>query len=175
MSKLGQCVGKTACADIVNAQYWISVTQCPACIDHFLATPLHLRIGALYRIEVERFAVGAGSHRRGRAAAEPDAHARAADLQQQRAWRQHFLVRVRSRDIAKSAGDHDRLVVSPDNLTVMLLVGAEIAGEVDAPEFVVERSTTERPVDHDLQGRRDTRRLSVIIFPGPEMAGNLQV
>ncbi len=77
-------VRQTARADVVNAQDRVLLAKLPAGVDHFLRAPLDFRVAALHRIEVEFGGIGAGRHRAGRAAAHADAHARAADLDQQR-------------------------------------------------------------------------------------------
>ena len=154
-------VRQTARADVVNAQDRVLVAELPARVDHFLRATLDFRIAALHRVEVEFGGVGAGRHRAGRAAAHADAHARAADLDQQRAFRQIVLVRVLIRDVADAAGDHDRLVIAAHETRDVLLVGAEIAAQVRPAEFVVERGAAERAVDHDLQRRRDAVRTAI--------------
>jgi hypothetical protein len=90
-------------------------------------------------------------HRACCAAAHADAHARPADLDQQRARRQVHLVRVLIGDIADAARDHDRLVIAAHAPRDVLLVSAEIAAEVRPAEFVVECRRADRAVDHDLQ------------------------
>ncbi len=67
------------------------VAHLPAAVDHFLRAALHLRIAALHRIEIEILGIAAGIHAGCRAAAQADQHARAAQLDQQRADRQFVL------------------------------------------------------------------------------------
>ncbi|AJX21855.1 hypothetical protein BG17_3587 [Burkholderia pseudomallei MSHR491] len=158
---LGERIGQTARADVVNAENRVVLAELPAAVDHFLRAPLDFRVAALDRIEVELGGVRAGGHRARRAAAHADAHARAADLDEQRAGRHVVLVRVRVRDVADAARDHDRLVIAAHLAADVLLVHAEVAAQVRAPEFVVERGAAERAVDHDRQRRRDPVRAAV--------------
>jgi hypothetical protein len=115
-------VRQTARAHVVNAQNRVLLAELPARVDDFLRTALDFRIAALNRVEVEFGGVGAGRHRAGGAAAHADAHTRAADLDQQRAFRQIVLVRVLIGDIADAAGDHDRLVIAAHQTRDVLLV-----------------------------------------------------
>ncbi len=161
-----QRVRDAAGADIVQRQDRVAVTGCrtiarrcselPATIDDLLRTPLHFRVAALYRGEVEILGVAAGAHRTGGAAAETDQHARAAELDEQRSrWQRARLERLRGGDVADAAGDHDRFVVPAQQRHVRsageLFVAAEEAGEVRAAEFVVERRGADRALEHDRQ------------------------
>ncbi len=146
---LGQRVGQASRAHVMDRANRIGVAELPAAVDDFLRAALDLRIAALHRIEIEVCRVGAGCHRRCRAAAEADEHAGAADLHDQCAVRQRVLVRIARDDVADAAGDHDRLVISAHFTRNLLLEGAEIAEQIGAPEFVVERRGADRPVEHD--------------------------
>ena len=80
-------------------------------------------------------------------------------------------MRLRGVDHTQTPGDHDRLVVAALLLLQIrlpraavgngLLVFAEIAEQIRAAKFVVERRTTERPLDHDLQRAGDVTGLAV--------------
>jgi hypothetical protein len=88
-------------------------THLPAAVDDFLRAPLNLGVAALHRSEIEVGVVAAGGHRTGGAATEADQHARATELDQQRAGRQRAgLERLAGGDVADAAGEHDRLVVT---------------------------------------------------------------
>ena len=150
MRKLRQGVGKATRADIVNTQYGIGISHGPAGVDHFLTPAFHLGVGSLHGIEVQRLRIGARCHRGCGTATQADTHPRPANLHQQCAGRKRLLVRVCRRDIAEAACDHDRLVVSAHDPTVGLLVTTEISGEIDSPEFVVERRSAEWTIDHNL-------------------------
>ena len=75
----------------------VAVAQLPAAVDDFLRAPLHLRVAALHRGEVEVRRVAPGRHRRRRAAAQADEHARAAQLTISRRRREARLVRRAAR------------------------------------------------------------------------------
>ncbi|SPU80533.1 Uncharacterised protein [Burkholderia multivorans] len=145
----------------MDAEDRVFRAELPAAVDHFLRAPLDFRIAALDRVEVEFGRVRAGRHRARGAAAHSDPHAGAADLDQQRTGRHVVLVRVLIGDVAEAARDHDRLVIAAHGAADVLFVHAEIAAEVRAAEFVVERGAAERAVDHDLQRRRDAVRTAV--------------
>ena len=56
--------------------------------------------------------------------------------------------------------NHDGLVITVNGTRYVLFVATEVTREVRATEFIVEGCATERAINHDLQGRRDTLRLS---------------
>ena len=147
----------------------------PAPVDHLLRAPLNLRVAALDRVEVEIRGVRAGRHRRSRPATHTDEHARAAQLDQQRAGRDVGLVRVLRLDVAEASGQHDGLVVAAHDAGRRLLERAEVAREVRPAEFVVERGCADRPVDHDGQRRRDPLRLRLRAFPRAHESRDSQV
>ena len=83
------------------------------------------------------------------------------------------FVRVRCRDIADAAGDHDRLVIAAHLARDRLLERAEIAAQIGTAEFVVECGAADRTIDHDLQcatrcarGRRSCRVPTAARRPG---------
>jgi hypothetical protein len=148
----------TSCTDKIG----LFGAQLPAAVDDFLRAALDFRVAALHRGEIEVFGIGTGRHRRSGAAAEADQHAGAAELDEQRADREGFILeRLLGLDAAQAAGDHDRLVVAAHRAGDVLLVGAEIAGQVRAAEFVVERSGADRAFEHDVERRGDARRAAV--------------
>jgi hypothetical protein len=63
-------------------------------VDDLLRAALDLGVAALHAVEVQRRGVAARGHRAGGAAAHADAHARAAQLHQQRAGAKGELVRL---------------------------------------------------------------------------------
>ena len=155
MRQLRQRVGKSAGANIVNRQNRIVHAELPATIDDFLRAPFHFRIGPLHRIEIQRFLIRTGVHARCGAAAEADQQARPAELNEQRAATEFFLFRMVGVDLADATGDHDRLVVTAHLAIESLFETAKITGEIRPAEFVVERCSADRAVDHNLQRRRD--------------------
>ena len=132
---------------------------------------LDLRVTALHRIKIKLGRVGASGHRTRRAATHANAHARAAQLNQQAAGRKRHLVRLRGVNHAQPAGNHDRLVVAALRLmlwpaiaqTVVqrLLILPEIPQQIRPPKFIVERRPAQRPLQHDLQGAGDVSRLAI--------------
>src|SRR5690606_10665102 len=120
-----------------------------------------------------------GGHGRSRAAAQTDQHGRAAEHDQLGTDRDFGFLDVIRADVAQTAGNHDRLVVTTDfratGRLYGLLEGAEVTGQRGTTEFVVERGAAKRAVDHDLQRRDDATRLAVVFFPGLFEAGNAQV
>src|SRR5206468_4019759 len=155
IDQLGERVRDAAGADVVDREDRVRITQGPAMVDDLLRATLDLRVAALHRIEVERGRIRAGRHRARRAAAHADAHARPAELDQQGAGGELDLVRLRGRDAAQAAGNHDRLVIAAPLPGHVLLVDAEVAGEIGPAEFVVEGRAADGAVDHDLQRARD--------------------
>ncbi len=95
--------------------------------------------------------VAAGGQTRRRAAAQADAHARAAKLHQQRACGKCLFVRHAGIDGAQATGEHDGLVITPDLAVHRLFEHAEVPGKIGTAELVVERRAAQRPVEHDLQ------------------------
>src|SRR5690606_778783 len=115
-------------------------------------------------------------------AAQADAHARPAELDQQAARRQRVLADMAGVDRADSAGDHDRLVISAPRAVDVLFVAAEVAEQVRPAELVVEGGAADRAVDHDVERRCDMSGTSIrpgrfasVDFPGLFEARNAQV
>ena len=78
-------------------------------------------------------------------------------------------------NITQTAGNHNRFVVAVNRAVFLRFKGAEIAQEVRAAEFVVERRAAERAVGHDVQGRSDVFGFAVILFPRLFESGNIQI
>ena len=57
----------------------------------------------------------------------------------------------------------------------MLLERAEVAADARPAELIVERGSPDRPVEHDLQGRGDPRRLADAVLPRLLVSGDPQV
>ena len=145
-------------------------------VDHLLRAALDLGVAALHRVEVERGGVAAGGHAARRAAAHADAHARAAELDQQRAGGEFFLVRLRVAHGAEAARDHDRLVIAALHAGHLLLVDAKVAAEIGPAELVVERGAAERALGHDLQRAGDVLGLAgAVLLPRLLQTGQVQV
>jgi hypothetical protein len=158
------------------ARIGLRLAQRPAVVDDLLRAALDLGVAALHAVEVQRRGVAAGGHRAGGAAAHADAHARPAQLHQQRAGREGQLVRLPGVDAAQPAGDHDRLVVAAPHAGHVLLEDAEVAAQVGPAELVVEGRAAERALGHDLQRAGDVRRLADrVALPGLIGARQVQV
>ena len=145
-------------------------------VDDLLGPTLYLRVAALHGIKVQRRGVGARGHGTGRTAAHADAHARPAQLHQQRARRKHFLVGLPLGDLPQAASDHDRLVKAAHHPGHGLFEGAEVARQVGPAELVVEGCAAERAFDHDVQRAGDVGRLArAAALPGFVRARQAQV
>ncbi len=162
VDQLREGVGQPAGADVMDGDDGVGFAQLPAAVDDFLAAALDFRVAALHRVEVQVFAVGPGVHRRGGAAPQADQQAGAAQLDQQRAFRDFVLVDLLLLDVAQAARQHDGLVVAAHLAVHFLFEGAEVAGEVGTAELVVERRAAYRTFQHDLQRRGDAARLAVL-------------
>src|SRR5678815_4914731 len=81
--------------------------------------------------------------------------------------------------VAEAARNHDGLVIAAQRRALghldALFEGAEVAEDVRAAEFVVERRRTDRAVEHDLERGRDAVRASERLFPGLLGTRNTQV
>jgi len=145
----------------VNRQDRVLIRHRPTGVDHFLRTPLHLRIAALDGIEIEIRGIGTGRHRRRGAATHADPHAGAAKLNQQATGRQVIFLRMLVRDAADAAGDHDRLVITVHRAADVLFIGTEKAAQDRTAEFIVECRAADWTLDHDLQCGRNAIGLAV--------------
>ena len=167
VGELGKRVGEAARPDVVDGEDRVVLPQRAAAVDHLLRPPLDLGVAALDGVEVEVRGVGAGGHGGGRPAAHADEHPGAPELDEQRARRHLALVRVPGAHVADAARQHDRLVVAPRGARHLLLVDAEVAGEVGAAELVVEGGGPDRAFDHDGERGGDAVGARLRAFPGP--------
>ena len=96
-------------------------------------------------------------------------------MDQQRAFGDFVFVCLLCLNAAQAAGNHNRFVVAA-NLTVKLLFkSAEVAQEVRAAEFVVERRAADGAFNHDVQRRGNVFRLAVVLFPRLFEVGDVEV
>ena len=145
-------------------------------VDHLLRTPFDLRIATLHRVEVECRHVGASRHRAGGAAAHADAHAGAAQLDEQGAGAEGQLLGLVGADGPQAARDHDGLVVAAPLAVHRLLEHTEVAAQIGPAELVVERGAAQRAFDHDVQRAGDVLGLAVgLALPRLLRVGQLQV
>ena len=175
VNNLREGIRNTARADIVDRQNRVVRAELPAAVDDLLRTALDFRVAALHRIKIELRAVRTRVHRRGRATAETDFHARAAELNQQCTFGQIALANVLRINIAHTACDHDGLVIAVDLIADLLLKCAEIAGQIRAAEFIVKRRAANRPSQHDLQRTGGVLRLAIFLLPRTRCVGQMQM
>ena len=159
----------------MNGDNRVAAAQLPAAVDYFLRTAFDFWVAALHRIEVQIGGIAAGIHRRSGAAAQADQHAGAAELDQQRAFGNAVFMGLLCLDIAQTAGNHNRLVIAAHAAVVFGFKGAEIAQQVGAAEFVVERGTTQGAVDHDVERGGDVFGFAVSLLPRLRQIGQVEV
>ena len=165
VGQLGEGVGQAARAHVVNGQDGVGRALLPAVVDDLLRPALDLGVAALHRVKIQLGGIGARGHGAGRAPAHANAHAGAAQLDEQRAGGEFDFLGLLRLNHAQAAGDHDGLVVATHHLTHLLLVLAEIAGQIRAAKLVVERCAAQRAFDHDLQGAGNVRRFAHVAAP----------
>src|SRR5581483_9055040 len=78
-------------------------------------------------------------------------------------------------NVAHPAGNHDRLVITPDSIIYHLLVGPKISGQVRPAELVGKAGAADRAVDHDVEGRGDPVGFAVRLFPRLDKIWHLQI
>ncbi len=157
----------------------VTVAQLPATVDDFLATTLHFRVFTLNRSKIQIRRTGAGRHRRSSTPAQTDQHGRTAQHDQLGTDSDLALLDVIFANVAHTASQHDRLVVTADFVAMRcgdrLLEGTEVTGQCRTAELVVERRATQRAFNHDIQRGHDALGLAVRLLPGLHEPRNLQV
>ena len=78
-------------------------------------------------------------------------------------------------DIAIATGYHNWLVIAAALAIKICFKGSEVTTDIGTAKFVVKGGTTNGAFGHNIQRRDDAIRLAVILFPGLNIAGNLQV
>ena len=115
VGQLGKGVAQATRAHVVDGQNGVARALCPAVVDDLLRTALDFGVAALNRVKVQRRSVGTRGHGACGAATHANAHARAAQLDEQRTGgEQNFLGLVRV-DHAQTARNHDGLVVTANH------------------------------------------------------------
>ena len=175
VDQFGESVGQAARAHVVNGDNRVGRAELPAAVDHFLRAPFDFGVAALHGVEIERSIVRARVHRRSRAAAQADEHARPAELHQQRACGDFVFMRLFRLNIAQTAGNHNRLVVAAHLAVELGFEGAEIAQQVRAAEFVVERRAADGGFNHDVERGGNVGGLAVAAFPRLFQIGDIEV
>ncbi len=128
--------------------------QDPTLVNHLLRPAFNFGVAALNGIKVQFGRVRARGHGTSRAAAHADAHAGAAELNQQTSRRKCNLVGLGGINHAQAARDHDGLVVAALNgvggACYALLKFTEVTQQIRATKLVVKSRATERAFGHDL-------------------------
>ena len=175
MGEFGQRIREPAGPDVVDREHRARRPERRAGVDDLLRPALDLGVAALDRIEVEVGDVRSRLERGRGAAAHADQHPGAAELHERSTRGNRALEGERRADVADPAGDHDRLVVAPDDAARRNLERAEVAGEVRTPELVVERGGADRSLEHDLERRGDPVGLARVVLPGLDEPRDAQV
>src|SRR5690606_26989470 len=102
-------------------------------------------------------------------------HGRATQNDQAGTDRNLAFLYVFATDVAVTAGNHDRLVVTAYFAVVFQVEGTEITAQVRTAEFVVKGSAAQWAVDHDVERRHDAVGLAVLAFPWLFEARDVQV
>ena len=156
MHQLRQGIGDPTSAHVMNPEHRVLLTPGGTLVDHLLAAPLHLRVAALHRGEIQVLGTGAAGHGGGRAAPQADKHGGTTQHHQGSARRVILLLHMAGTDVAHTAGDHDGFVITPQLSATggrhLRFIGAEIATQVGAAEFVIEGGGTDGTLQHDIQG-----------------------
>ena len=138
-------------------------------VDDLLRSALNLGVAALHRVKVQLGRIGPRGHGAGRTAAHADAHAGAAQLDQQRARREFNLLRLARINRAQATRNHDGLVIAPADAVHVagdgLLVLAEITRQAGAAKFIVKSRAAQWPLGHDLQRAGNVIGLAEIATP----------
>ena len=150
--QLGESVGQTTGAHIVDGQDGRHRSQGIAMVDHLLGTALNFGVAALHRIKIQRHAVGTTGQGAGSTAAHANAHARTTQLNQQGAGREFNFVGQFLANHAQATGQHDGLVVAALHPIHHLLVFAKVTQQIGAAKLVVESRATQGAFGHDVQG-----------------------
>ena len=157
----------------------VVVTQLPAPVYDFLATPLHFRVLALHGSKIQVFVAGAAGHRRGSATTQTNQHRGATQYHQSSTGTEVSLLDMLGPDIAVAPGNHDWFVIAA-NLTAidtrsLCLKAAEIAAQIGPAKFVIKGGAANRTLDHNIQRRHNPIRLAVGHLPGLAVARDIQV
>src|SRR3990172_7362866 len=96
----------------MNGEDVICRVHLPAAVDDFLTTPLHLRVVALHRGEVERYIAHSAGYAGGRAAAQADQHGRSAQYDEFGAHGDRVFLHMRRADITDTARQPNGLMVT---------------------------------------------------------------
>ena len=176
LDQLRTSIGKPPRANVMDTQDGILVVEADTGVDDFLAATLHLGVAPLHRVEIELSQVAAGPHGGRGAAAETDTHRGATQLNDAGARRNIMLLDVRALDVAHTTGNHDRFVVAAITLGRNQVERLEETAQLRSAELITKAGTTNRPLDHDIQGRGQPRgQFSDVPLPWHREPGYAQV
>ena len=160
----------------MDAQDGVFIVEGDAGVEDFLAPALDFGVVALDGIEIEVLGVASAPHGGGGASSQADAQGRSAQLDDERAFVDRFLMDMAPLDIAHAPGSHDGLVIAAIPSVVAMFIGAENARELGASEFIAEPGPAQRAIRHDFQGGGEPfGKLGVVLFPGHDKAGDPEV
>ncbi len=143
----------------------IGVAHCTTAVNDFLATSFHFRVATLHRCKIKFFVPLATANRGCCPATETNQHGRPTQHDHGRTFGKPQFFNVPGADITETAGEHNGFVIAPKPTADGLFEGPEIACECRAAELIVERSSTHRPFDHDIQRTGDAVRFARVFLP----------
>src|SRR5690606_17206326 len=123
-------VRNTASAYVVNKGNRVFIAQLPAAVDHFLTTAFHFRVFALHGGEIQIGIRLTRRHRRRRATTQTNLHGRATQNDQASTDRNFAFLYMLATDVAVTASNHDRLVVTAYFAVVFQFEGTEVTAQV---------------------------------------------
>ncbi|GFZ48618.1 LOW QUALITY PROTEIN: hypothetical protein JCM24511_06366 [Saitozyma sp. JCM 24511] len=180
VDQLGEGVGETTSADIVDRLDGVGIALVDASVDDLLASTFHLRVLSLDRGEIEVGRASATGHGTGRSTTKTDQHSRTAEHDDFGSRGDLVLASESRSDITETTGNHDRLVVTPP--FVLALGGrdrheecAEVPTEGRSTELVVERRGSEGRLDHYVKSRCDVSGPADVGFPRLDEIGDEKV
>ena len=84
-------------------------------------------------------------------------------------------MRLLGLNIAQTAGNHNRLVIAAHLAVELGFKGAEIAQQIRATEFIIERRAADGGFNHDVERGGDVGGLAVATFPRLFQIGDIEV
>ncbi|GKT77878.1 multidrug resistance transport transmembrane protein [Colletotrichum tofieldiae] len=181
LDKLGEGVGQTASADIVDHGNGVLLAKGGAGVDDHLGAALHLGVATLNTGEIQLGGVLVRGTAGGGSSTETDEHGGATEDDSVGAIVDvsKLLESVLRADGSDTTGDHDGLVVTAPLRRVLLAnVGqesAEATEQAGSAELVVEASTTDGGLQHDVKTAGKVGGLAKVNLPRGLLIGNQQV
>ncbi|GJC81968.1 hypothetical protein ColLi_04805 [Colletotrichum liriopes] len=181
LDKFGEGVGQTASADIVDHGNGVLLAKGGAGVDDHLGAALHLGVATLNTGEIQLGGVLVRGTAGGGSSTETDEHGGATEDDSVGAIVDvsKLLESVLRADGSDTTGDHDGLVVTtPLGRVLLANVGqesAEATEQAGSAELVVEASTTDGSLQHDVKTAGKVGGLAKVNLPGGLLIGNQQV